>query len=79
MFIDILIIRKIHKIYQLAVIFISLKFFQISLCWCFRERYDSGFGLFRFGIGRFVECDNRFGLSIQILWFNRLLLRKIRR
>lgn len=75
MFIDLLTFRKIHKVYQFATIYINWSFFQISLLWYFRERHDSGFGLFRFGIGRFVECDNKFGLNIQILWFSRRWLR----
>ena len=75
MFIDICQIRKVCKCFQFFSLFINRTFFQISLCWYFKERYDSGFGLFRLGFGYFIEYRMP-GIEIQFLWYKKQWLKK---
>lgn len=67
MMIEILQIRDCCKCFTLVSLFIDRLCFAAKLCIYYRERYDSGTGLFYFQIGRFAERRSQFGIKIQVL------------
>ncbi len=70
---------KICKVFRVIGLYISRKTFCLTLLWYYKERYDSGNGLFRLQIGEFLEYGGKQGVRIETfryswLWFKKTTL-----
>lgn len=63
-------VMKIHKCFRVIGFHIEKKFFCLTTLWYYNERYDSGCGLFRFQIGRFIERKGKRGVRIEVFGFS---------
>ena len=63
-------ISKLHKIFRVIGVFVGKKVFCLTLLWYYNERYDSGKGLFRIQIGRFIEYKEKIGIRVEALRFS---------
>lgn len=63
-------ISRICKCFTLAGVQIDRTVFCLTLLWYYKERYDSGVGLFRIAVGKFIERENKIGINIEFLGFS---------
>lgn len=58
------------KCFRVIGIQIDSNIFCLTTLWSYKERYDSGVGLFRIQVGKFIEYEEKVGIKIEILGFS---------
>ncbi len=61
---------KLHKVFRAIGFLLDKNILCLTLLWYYRERYDSGKGLFRFQCGKFIEYGEKVGIKIEVLRFS---------
>ncbi len=61
---------KVRKVFRIVGVFLEKYMFCFTLLWYYNERYDSGKGVFRLQVGKFIEYGEKVGVKIEVARFS---------
>ena len=63
-------ISEICKVFRIVGLYFDRHTFCLTLLWYYKARYDTGKGLFRLHVGKFVEYNDKVGIKLDIARFS---------